>query len=345
MVVARLMGRLAVKLGQPAVVGEIIAGILLGPPCSARCPATSTPCCSPRTSGRSSTCSPSSGWCCSCSWSGSRWTCRSSAAGSGSPSRCRCRRSCCRSPSGSCWPRSSTAGTTSSTATPVEFLSFALFLGVAMSITAFPVLARILAERNMHRIPTGVLSLACAAVDDVLAWALLAVVVAVVVGGDFTGVLEIIGYSVIFALVMFLVVRPLLKRLVTCRARFGADDAGHDGRRPHRDPGQRVGDRGDRHPLHLRGVRLRRRHAAGGRGAADPRDHRPARAGQRAAPAAGVLRRHRAGRRHRRARPHRPGRARDDPAASRSPASSSAPSAPPGSSGCRADSRPRWACS
>lgn len=103
----------------------------------------------------------------------------------------------------------------------VGFVGFALFLGVAMSITAFPVLARILAERGMHRIPTGVLALACAAVDDVLAWALLAVVVAVVVGGSFVGVAQILLLSVAFALVMFLVVKPLLKQLVTRYERFG----------------------------------------------------------------------------------------------------------------------------
>ena len=108
-------------------------------------------------------------------------------------------------------------GTTSA----ISFVGFALFMGVAMSITAFPVLARILAERQMHRIPTGVLALACAAVDDVLAWALLAVVVAVVSAGSFGGVLLILLWSVVFALVMFLVVRPLLKLLVSRYERFG----------------------------------------------------------------------------------------------------------------------------
>lgn len=103
----------------------------------------------------------------------------------------------------------------------VSFVAFGLFLGVAMSITAFPVLARILAERGMHRIPTGVLALACAAVDDVLAWALLAVVVAVVVGGSFGGVAQILLLSILFALVMFLVVKPLLRQLVTRYERFG----------------------------------------------------------------------------------------------------------------------------
>ncbi|MGY1605151.1 cation:proton antiporter [Geodermatophilus sp. SYSU D00815] len=103
----------------------------------------------------------------------------------------------------------------------VTFLAFALFLGVAMSITAFPVLARILAERNMHRVPTGVLSLACAAVDDVLAWALLAVVVAIVSATSFTGVVQILGFSVVFAIVMFTVVKRLLKLLVTRYERLG----------------------------------------------------------------------------------------------------------------------------
>jgi Kef-type K+ transport system membrane component KefB len=103
----------------------------------------------------------------------------------------------------------------------VDFLAFALFLGVAMSITAFPVLARILAERNMHKIPTGVLALACAAVDDVLAWSLLAIVVAIVAATSFTGVLQILALSIVFALVMFLVVKPLLRLLVTYHERFG----------------------------------------------------------------------------------------------------------------------------
>ncbi|WP_326718384.1 cation:proton antiporter [Streptomyces sp. NBC_00243] len=59
-------------------------------------------------------------------------------------------------------------------------LGFLLFMGAAMSITAFPVLARILTDRDMHRTPLGALSLCCAAIDDVLAWSLLAVVVSIV---------------------------------------------------------------------------------------------------------------------------------------------------------------------
>ncbi|RBY83199.1 cation/H(+) antiporter [Blastococcus sp. TF02A-26] len=104
---------------------------------------------------------------------------------------------------------------------PVDLLGFALFLGVAMSITAFPVLARILSERNMHRIPVGALALACAAVDDVLAWSLLAVVVAIVAATSLTGVVQILAFSLVFAAVMFLVVKPLLRRLVAARQRSG----------------------------------------------------------------------------------------------------------------------------
>ncbi|HZG89773.1 MAG TPA: cation:proton antiporter [Pseudonocardia sp.] len=97
---------------------------------------------------------------------------------------------------------------------PVSQLAFVLFLGVAMSITALPVLARILTERGMHRTQTGVLALAAAVIDDVLGWALLAVVVAVAAGGSPGGVGWIMAMTALFVLVMFLVVRPLLARMV-----------------------------------------------------------------------------------------------------------------------------------
>ena len=61
----------------------------------------------------------------------------------------------------------------------VPRLVFVLFMGVAMSITAFPVLARILTDRQLTRTPIGVAALTCAAVNDVMAWALLAVVVGI----------------------------------------------------------------------------------------------------------------------------------------------------------------------
>jgi len=62
----------------------------------------------------------------------------------------------------------------------VTFVGFALFMGAAMSVTAFPVLARILRERNLVRTPIGALAIACAAIDDVTAWCILAIVVVIV---------------------------------------------------------------------------------------------------------------------------------------------------------------------
>ena len=97
----------------------------------------------------------------------------------------------------------------------VDFLPFALFLGAAMSITAFPVLARILTERGMYRTAVGALALACAAVDDILAWSLLAVVVAVAQAESLTALPVTLGRSLLYVTVMFAVVRPLLTRLVT----------------------------------------------------------------------------------------------------------------------------------
>ena len=66
-----------------------------------------------------------------------------------------------------------------------EFLPFAMFIGISMSITAFPVLARIVQERNMTKSPVGMLSIASAANDDVTAWCLLAIVIALAKAGSF----------------------------------------------------------------------------------------------------------------------------------------------------------------
>lgn len=95
----------------------------------------------------------------------------------------------------------------------VPLLALGLFIGVAMSITAFPVLARILGDRGMHRTPSGVLTLACAAFDDILAWSLLAFVVAVAKGESPFDVVRIVGLTAVFATAMFLGLKPLLRRL------------------------------------------------------------------------------------------------------------------------------------
>ncbi|MBY0489509.1 MAG: cation:proton antiporter [Gemmatimonadaceae bacterium] len=97
----------------------------------------------------------------------------------------------------------------------VPFAAFALFIGVAMSITAFPVLARILEERHLLGTPIGTLAVACAAVDDVTAWMLLAIVVAIVKAGSVGSALALsLGGTVLFLLLMLRVVRPWLERLV-----------------------------------------------------------------------------------------------------------------------------------
>jgi Kef-type K+ transport system membrane component KefB len=95
-------------------------------------------------------------------------------------------------------------------------LAFVLFIGTAMSITAFPVLARILTDKGLLDTPFGALALACASVDDVLAWSLLAIVAAL--AGAATGPWRVL-LVVPYAAVLLLVVRPLLARLA---ARAGA---------------------------------------------------------------------------------------------------------------------------
>src|SRR5206468_9959623 len=93
-----------------------------------------------------------------------------------------------------------------------DFLPFALFLGAAMSTTAFPVLARILQERNLYDTPLGVLTMASAAGDDVLTWATLALVVAIVASTGAWTLPWILALGVLFTTAMVLVVRPALAR-------------------------------------------------------------------------------------------------------------------------------------
>ena len=92
-------------------------------------------------------------------------------------------------------------------------LGFLLFIGAAMSVTAFPVLARILTDRGMTKTMLGGLALTCAAVDDVLAWTLLAGVV--MVSGNAGGEPMLVMLFPVYVAVMFLVVRPLLRRVIT----------------------------------------------------------------------------------------------------------------------------------
>lgn len=95
----------------------------------------------------------------------------------------------------------------------IEFLSFGLFMGIAMSITAFPVLARIVQERGIHKTRLGTIVITCAAADDITAWCLLAAVIAIVKAGTFVSSLYIIALAVVYVLAMLFVVKPFLKRI------------------------------------------------------------------------------------------------------------------------------------
>lgn len=98
-------------------------------------------------------------------------------------------------------------------ATHTAFLPFALFIGISMSITAFPVLARIVQEKGLSKTHLGTMAIASAANDDVTAWCILAAVIAIAKTGSFISSLYTIGFSIVYVLIMLLMVRPFLKRI------------------------------------------------------------------------------------------------------------------------------------
>ncbi len=95
----------------------------------------------------------------------------------------------------------------------VSFLAFALFMGIAVSITAFPVLAKILQERGLTKTPLGALAITCAAFDDVTAWCILAAVIAIIKAGSIVSALITIALALLFVLIMYYGVRPWLKKM------------------------------------------------------------------------------------------------------------------------------------
>ncbi|MGW0805816.1 cation:proton antiporter [Nonomuraea sp. NPDC002799] len=103
----------------------------------------------------------------------------------------------------------------------VSPLQFALFVGGALSLTAFPMLARILYERSLENTRIGRLTLLSASIDDALAWCILAVLSAMHLGSGATGALPTIGLTALFAIVMLKVVAPLLRPLGRAVARTG----------------------------------------------------------------------------------------------------------------------------
>jgi len=99
----------------------------------------------------------------------------------------------------------------------VPFTTFALFIGVSMSITAFPVLARILSDRGLSRTDLGVMAISCAAIDDVTAWCLLAVVVAIA-KSEGARALITVAFTIGYLVAMLLVVAPIAKKWADNRA-------------------------------------------------------------------------------------------------------------------------------
>jgi len=95
----------------------------------------------------------------------------------------------------------------------IQFTSFALFIAIAMSITAFPVLARIVQERNLQKTKLGTVVITCAAADDITAWCILAAVIAIVKAGSFTSSIYVILMAIGYVFIMIKIVRPFLKRI------------------------------------------------------------------------------------------------------------------------------------
>jgi Kef-type K+ transport system membrane component KefB len=100
----------------------------------------------------------------------------------------------------------------------VPFTVFALFIGVSLSVTAFPVLARILTDRGLQKTQLGVLALTCAAVNDVTAWCLLAFLMAIV-KARISGAAVTFGLTVAYIAFMVFVARPLIGRAVRVQER------------------------------------------------------------------------------------------------------------------------------
>jgi Kef-type K+ transport system membrane component KefB len=97
--------------------------------------------------------------------------------------------------------------------TGINFLSFSLFIGIAMSITAFPVLARIIQERGISKTKLGTIVITCAAIDDITAWCILAAVIAIVKAGSFVSSLYTIALAIVYIIFMLRIVQPFLKQL------------------------------------------------------------------------------------------------------------------------------------
>ncbi len=104
----------------------------------------------------------------------------------------------------------------------ISFMAFALFIAIAMSITAFPVLARIVQERGLQKTKLGTIVITCAAADDITAWCILAAVIAIVKAGSFTSSVYVIVMAIAYVLLMIKIIRPFLKRIGDLEAGKGS---------------------------------------------------------------------------------------------------------------------------
>lgn len=93
------------------------------------------------------------------------------------------------------------------------FVPFALFIGISVSITAFPVLARIIQERNLGKTPMGMLAIASAANNDITAWCLLAAIIAIAKAGSVASAGFTLLCVIVYVLFMFGLVRPFMRKL------------------------------------------------------------------------------------------------------------------------------------
>lgn len=95
----------------------------------------------------------------------------------------------------------------------ISFIPFALFIGIAMSITAFPVLARIIKEKRLSDTRYGAMAITCAAADDVTAWYILALIIAFSVSGTLSSSIILLILIGLYVALMFYVIRPIFAKI------------------------------------------------------------------------------------------------------------------------------------
>ena len=204
---ARLAGALAVKIHQPAVIGEMIAGILLGPSLLGWCSPAAFHFIFPATSLGSLRLFSQIGVCLFMFVVGMELDL--------TELKQQARTAVLVSQVSILFPYllgvvaalflySSLAGA------GTTFTVFALFIGISLSLTAFPVLARILQERGLTQTALGTTAIACAATGDVAAWSILAVVVAIAKAQSMAATAFTIGLVVFFVVFMLFGIRPRL---------------------------------------------------------------------------------------------------------------------------------------